>query len=368
MHMPVLPHPKRLTTVAAAWHARLSSQEQIFFAQRLAFLVEGGVPLMDALGVMRGQVRSRSCRRVIEALRSEIAAGHPLADGMRAFPGAFGASAVTLVSIGESCGLLGRNLQHLADELKKQQQLRRKIIGALTYPAVVLAAAFGIVVFLTASLLPKLLPMFLSLHVRLPASTRALLAASAFVRSSGLWVLMGLAGAGVVLASCIRRSTRVLRWCEYAFLRVPAFGSLLRHASVAHFSRAVGTLLTSGLTLREACIACATVNGRGLYDLHFLTMAETVNRGNQLSTHLLRHPRLFPELFGQMIAAGEQSGKLPEAFLYLSDHYEREIDEAANGLSALLEPALMLFTGALVGFIAIAVISPMYAITQSLHA
>ena len=243
-----------------------------------------------------------------------------------------------------------------------------KIIGALTYPAVVLAAAFGIVVFLTASLLPKLLPMFLSLHVRLPASTRALLAASAFVRSSGLWVLMGLAGAGVVLASCIRRSTRVLRWCEYAFLRVPAFGSLLRHASVAHFSRAVGTLLTSGLTLREACIACATVNGRGLYDLHFLTMAETVNRGNQLSTHLLRHPKLFPELFGQMIAAGEQSGKLPEAFLYLSDHYEREIDEAANGLSALLEPALMLFTGALVGFIAIAVISPMYAITQSLHA
>ncbi len=344
---------------------RLPIVDQAFFAQRLAFLIDGGMPLLEALAVTERQLRSKDAKRVAATLHAEVSRGRSLGDGMQA-TGAFGGAAVTLVSVGERCGMLGRNLQRLADEMKKGRRLRRKVLGAMAYPCIVLTATCGIVVYLLASLLPKLLPMFAELHAELPPSTRAVIALSGFLRRYGAWM----AAAAVTVLGCIRLlrlRPQMRQRCELALLRVPAIGPLLRDLQLARLGRSVGTMLSGGLSLRDAC-ALAADPGAGAYDAQLLAMAEAVNEGRSLSSHLATQPKLFPEAFTQLVASGEESGKLPEAFLYLADHYEREIDESAAGLSATLEPALMLLTGAAVGFIAIAVISPMYSLTQSLHA
>jgi type II secretory pathway component PulF len=362
----------RCGAAADAWLRRLSppalsTQERIFFAQRLAFLIDGGVPILDGLRMMAGQMRSRRCVRIIDALRDDVANGQSLSRSLRKFPAAFETMAVTLIDVGESCGLLSQNLHYLADELKKRRALRRKVTGALLYPALVIVATACITVFLTVSLLPKLMPMFMSLHMTLPASTRAVMAVSAFLQKRGLMLLDALTACMLVLAIAIRRSVRVRIGAERIVARLPVAGTLVRGINVAHFSRAVGLLLGS-MTLRDALTTYASMCGSALYKERFIAMGDAVERGEQMSACLRDQPRTFPELFAQMIAVGEQSGKLRETLFYLSDHYEREIDDAARDLSSLVEPVLMLGTGAVVGFIALSIITPMYAITQNLHA
>lgn len=348
---------------------RFSLLEQAFFAQRLAFLIEGDMPLTTALAACGQQMKSREARRVTEALRAEVSAGQSLSGAMRRQSGAFGTMAVTLVSVGESCGILGKNLQHLADELKKRERLRKKVLGALAYPVVVLAATCGVVTYLLAALLPKLLPVFAEMHAQLPMSTRLVIAASRTLRKHGLMMFAVTAGLATTLVWAVRRSARMRERAELALLRVPVAGTLLRHVRIVRMCRALGLLLCGGLTLRDACMLAADAGPRaGTYDAHLRAMADAVNQGKPLSWHLSRHPALFPELVAQMVASGEESGKLPQAFLYLADHYDREIDDLTGALSTLLEPALMLCTGAAVGFIAMAVITPMYSLTQSLHA
>lgn len=346
---------------------KFSAQDQIFFAQRLAFLIDGDVSILDGLRILGEQVRSRGCARVIDAVRDDVANGRTLSASLGKFPAAFEEVAITLIRVGETCGLLSRNLHHLADELKKRRQLRRKIFGALLYPALVAAATLGITVFLTVYLLPKLTPIFLSMNMDLPASTRAVIGVSAFLRKRGFMVLAALAAFVVACVVAARRSARLRGGFARHVLKVPLIGRLVQYHNLAHFGRAAGLMLGSGMTLRDTLATHASMSGNVFYKRHFQAMSETVDRGERVSAYLRRYPKLFPDLFSQMIAVGEHSGKLSDAFLYLSEFYEREVDDSAKEMSDLIEPLLMIGTGALVGFIALAVISPMYAITRTLH-
>ncbi|MBI3572376.1 type II secretion system F family protein [Candidatus Kaiserbacteria bacterium] len=346
---------------------RLSIKDQAFFAKRLAFLITAGVPIMESLIMIHEQARSRAFSRVIDVVIDDVANGQYLSKSLERFPEMFGQFAVNLIKVGETSGTLSQNLDYLADELKKKQMLRRKIIGALIYPAVITFATLGITAFLMVYLFPKIIPVFLSLRTKLPLSTRIVIAISSFLRHWGL-LLIFLIVAGVAAFMVARkRSGRLRTLVDRFILKVPVLGTMTRYYNLANITRTLGLLLKTGTTLSAALAITADTSMNIIYQQHLAALGQSVIRGKTLSVYLDQQREIFGDILCQMVAVGERSGTLSSTLIYLSEFYEHELDDYARGLSSLIEPALMICMGLLIGFVAISIITPIYAITQNLH-
>ncbi|HVU79837.1 MAG TPA: type II secretion system F family protein [Candidatus Paceibacterota bacterium] len=344
---------------------RFSLKEQVHFAKRLSFLMEAGVPLADGLAMLEAQANKRGS--VLGSVARDVTSGQALWRSMARFPRAFSDLAVSIVRVGEESGGLSESLAYLADELKKRQMLRGRLIGAFVYPAAVAAATLGIVLFLVLYLFPKLIPVFNSLHAELPFTTRAIIGLSFFLEQWGLWALLAIAVLAAGAALLLRQSERLRLLRDACALRIPIAGPLLVDYHAAGIARTLGLLLKSGLTLSEAIRLTARTVRNLAYRRGLASLAYAVERGEPVSVRLGAQAALFPAMFSQMLEVAERSGSLPDTLLYLSDLYEREVEEYAKNLSTLLEPALMVTMGLVVGFIAVSIITPIYGITQNLH-
>jgi len=346
---------------------RLSTNDRVLFAKRLAFLISGEVPLLESLRMMREQTKSSKLVRVLDIIIADVSNGRQVSESLKKFPGMFDKFAINIIKVGETSGILSQNLTYLADELKKKNILRGKVIGSLLYPTLVTVTTLGITIFLTVYLFPKIMPVFSSLNIKLPMSTKIVIAVSIFLRKWGIHLLAGIAAAAVILAAAHRR-VRIFRLgFEHVMLRLPIVGTMVEYYNLANFSRTLGLLLKSGVTLNQSLMIAAETSSNLVYKNQFLGMGEAINRGETLATYLRGHRHLFADILPQMVAVGERSGNLASALLYLSDYYEREVDEFSKSLASLIEPFLMIGMGVLVGFIAISIITPIYGITQNLH-
>ena len=348
--------------------ARLSLKDQVHFAKRLSFLMSAGVPLAEGLDIMRGQARGGSRARVLESIVRDVSGGQSLSRSFSKFPRVFGGFTVSVVRVGESSGTLSASLAYLAEELAKKHLLRRKLAGACIYPLIITLATFGITAFLMLYLFPKIMPVFASLHTTLPFTTRVVMATSVFLERWGIVLLLaGVAAAvagGIVLAY-----SRVARWWrDWALLRLPVAGRMIMYYNVAQGTRTLGLLLTSGLRLSEALSVAVETARNSIYKEEFIRLGKVVERGERMSVYMRKRPAYFPNMLADMLAVGERSGSLSETLLYLSDMYEREVDDAAKNISILMEPALMVIMGLVVGFIAVSIVTPIYGVTQDLHA
>lgn len=340
-------------------------QDQAFFARRLAMLVKAGVPILESLRLMQDQTRARTAR-VITKIGNDVANGQYLHKSMARHANMFGEFAINITRIGELSGTLSENLLYLADEIEKKRELKKKLIGALLYPAAILVASMGVTVLLTVYLFPKLLPVFKTLNVPLPFTTRALIATSDFFIHYGWWVL----GALVifVVASAFALKIRRVRYLAHiVLLRLPIIGSFLRNYYLTNICRTLGILLTGKVTAVEATTVSADTAINLVYQKELRALAATIVRGGNISGHLKKKPNLFPHLLYQLIAVGERTGNLSKTLLYLSDMYEKEFDDKTKQVSTILEPALMIVMGLLVGFVAISIITPIYGVTQHLQ-
>jgi type II secretory pathway component PulF len=346
---------------------RLSIKEQVFFIKRLSFLIRANVPILEGLHMVKDQTTSRRHIRIVSKVIDDIANGQSLSKSLGKFPHIFGDFGINIIKVGESSGTLSQNLEYLADELKKRQALRRKVIGAFVYPAVVTFATLGITAFLMLYLFPKITPIFASLHSELPLSTKIVMAISVFLQHWGIAVLAGIALVSIACVVTLRRSTAFHFWFDRMIMRIPVIGPMIRYYNLAIATRTIGLLLKSGITLSEAIPLTGDTTQNLVYKYEFKNLAHTVNRGEQISNYLKKNRELFPDVMTQMIAVGERSGNLSNTLVYLSDFYEAEVDDFTKNLSSLIEPALMVIMGILVGFVAISIITPIYGITQSLH-
>ncbi|MBC7836539.1 type II secretion system F family protein [Acetobacteraceae bacterium] len=346
---------------------RFSLKEQMFFARRLAFLINAGVPLIEGLHIMRAQARRGGQARMLDHVLKDISNGQSLSKSFGKFPRVFGNFTISILKIGESSGTLSICLNYLADELKKRQILSRKVISAFIYPAVITLATIGITAFLMLYLFPKIIPIFTSLNMELPLTTRIVMAASVFMQHWGLLVMVGVVLVGIATTILLRRSQRVHFYFDHALVRTPLMGTIVRYYNIANTTRTLGLLLRSGVKLSDALPIVADTTKNLVYRAQLHELGEVVNRGEKISTHLIRETRYFPPIVGHMIAVGERSGTLSETLVYLSELYEHEVDEFTKNLSTLVEPALMIVMGVVVGFIAVSIITPIYGITQNLH-
>ncbi|MBI2482077.1 MAG: type II secretion system F family protein [Candidatus Vogelbacteria bacterium] len=350
-------------------HTKWSIKEQSFFAKRLSFLMSAGLPLLDSLQLLHRQtnVRSRS-NKVLDTLIDDIASGYYLSKSLARFPTIFGQFAVNIVKIGEESGILSQNLNYLAAELKKKQILRRKIISALIYPIIITLATLGITAFLMIYLFPKIMPIFTSLRVDLPLSTKIVIAISSFLHHWGLASLIGLSSSLIILATTIKKNRPIRRWYEKLLLKLPVLGTMIKNYNLANASRTLSLLLQSNMTLNGALAITAETSENLIFKNTWQTWAEIANRGECLDFALNKEgTKVLPDIFKQLVSVGEVSGNLADTLMYLSELYEQELDDITKDLSTMIEPALMIFMGLLIGFIAISIITPIYSLTQNLH-
>lgn len=352
---------------AISFSGTLSTKDQTFFAKRLSFLIRSGVPVLESLYMIKEQTRSKNHITIIDTLINDVSNGQFLSSSLARSKKLFDDFAINIIRIGETTGILSENLDYLAEELKKKQALRRKVIGAFVYPFIVSCATLGITTFLIVYLFPKIMPVFLSLHVKLPITTRIVIWISNFLRADGLYFFLGII---VVISSVLiakKKSKKVQFYIDRNLLRIPIIGNILQYYNLANGNRTLGLLLRSGVTLSESLSITGDTAGNLAYQKEYYALMEAVNRGEKLSSYLRTQRSMFPDVLTQIIEVGERSGDLQNSLIYLAQFYENEVDDFTKNLSNMVEPVLMICMGISVGFIAISIITPIYGITQNLH-
>lgn len=345
---------------------RFSLKEQIFFAKRLSFLVKAGVPLMESLIIIRNQTASKGKAKVYETIITDVANGQNLSTSIKKYKYFLTDFGVNLIKVGETSGILEQNLTYLADELAKKSALRKKVIGAMVYPIFITFATLGVTGLLTVYIFPKIMPIFVSLHVPLPFTTRALIAVSAYLREWGLLTLLAIALL-TILYFILRFRFDTFRFhTDKALLYIPLAGSIARSYNLANFCRTMGLMLKSGVPVATAIEITAETTPNTVYQAAYARVAESVVRGQPMSQQLADEPKLFPSILTHMLAVGEKTGSLAPTLSYLAEMYELEVDDQTKNLSSSIEPILMMVMGLLVGLIAVSVITPIYGITQHL--
>lgn len=345
---------------------RLSIKEQTFFVKRLSFLIKAGIPVRDSLMMIRDQTKKSGYASMLETVIASVSSGQKLSTSLDKFKNMFSDFTINIIGFGEQSGILSENLEYVADELHKRQALRKKIISASVYPLIVTIATIGITAFLIIYLFPKIMPIFRSINLSLPLSTRIVLAVSNFSIRFGLIGLVLIIAASISFSLALKKSYKVRLYFDSLLLKLPVVGKIIIDYNLANFARTLGLLLKSGITIGEALQILANTTSNQVYKKEFTELFHAVNRGSKISAYLGKKKQLFPDMATHIVAAGEHSGNLPDSLMYLSDMYETEIDDFTKNLGSIVEPVLMIIMGLLVGFIAISIITPIYGITQHL--
>lgn len=347
-------------------YTKFSVSKQTFFAKRLSFLIKAGVPMLESVTVIRKQAKSKAEEKVLGKIAEDIANGQSLAGSLAKFKGVFGNFAINVIKAGESSGTLTANLNYLADELKKKEMLRRKIIGALLYPAIVTFATIGITGVLIIYIFPKIVPIFKSLNAELPVSTKILIFVSEAIRNHGTLIFISFFLFIAGLVALVKYWPKARYFFDGFIFRLPFTGPIAQNYNLTNTTRTLGLLLRSGLSLTESLHITADTTENVQYKRAFEVTAQGVIKGKTVSELIQLYPKIFPDMLTHMVAIGERSGNLSNTLLYLSEYYEGDFDEQTKNLSSSIEPALMIMMGLLVGFVAISVITPIYEITNTL--
>ena len=345
---------------------RMSVREQTFFIKRLSFLIKAGIPILESLVMIKDQTRKKSHANIMKSIVADVSRGQYLSTSLAKFTKVFGEFSINIISFGESTGMLSDNLEYLAEELRKKHALRKKVMGAFIYPIIVTIATFGITGFLMVYLFPKIMPVFTSLRITLPLSTRIVIFMSDFLRNHGFALIMGLIIFVIALIVTLKQSKTFHYYFDKVIMKLPLIGNVIKNYNLANSTRTMGLLLKSGVTLAETLEITTRVAGNLVYKEEFRKMAIVTDRGEKMSVYLKTRRDLFPDILTQIVSVGERSGNLSHSLIYLSELYEAEVDDFTKNISTMIEPVLMIVMGIMVGFIAISIITPIYSITQNL--
>jgi type II secretory pathway component PulF len=343
--------------------------DRVLLAKHLATMIHAGIVLDEALDILIDETANRRLRRVLTEVKRRVDRGEAFAAALRARPAVFSELLVEMVRIGEESGTLEENLLYVATQLEHDYDLRRKIRGAAAYPTLVLVLTFLMGLGLTYFILPKLIPLFTSLRVELPLSTRIVLATARFTTAWGYLFFPGVVVAFFGLRIALRSDPIRPTW-HRLLARIPLVGKISVDANLAITTRTLGILLRSGLPITEALRITAEASRNENYRALLVFASREVEKGLPLSESLRRSgvaTRILPVIVPRMIGVGERTGTLAEGVLSLADFYEREVDSATKNLSTVLEPALIIVIGLAVLLLALSIISPIYKITGSIQ-
>lgn len=338
--------------------------EVAVFARQFATMIEAGITIMRALTILGSQTENPVLVETISSMRAEIASGASLSEAVAGYPKVFDRLFVAMVRAGEASGTLDQVLKRSADNLERRVELQRKIKSALTYPVAVLVLVVLILTAMLIFVVPTFKNIFASLGGQLPLPTRILLAVShIFVEFLPL-VLVGYA-AVVVGFIKMRRSKKGKAVLDRVALKLPVFGTLIHKYALARFSQTLSTLVRSGVNLVPALDIAAEVAQNALVVEAVVDTRDGISQGEQMATRLANHP-IFPPMFTQMVAVGEESGSLDSLLEKVAKFYHDEVEAMTESLASLLEPLLIVVLGGVVGSMVIALYMPMFDVIKLL--
>ncbi len=344
---------------------RISQEDQINFAKNLAVLLKGGVTINEAIETLGNQARGGALREVLFRFKERLEKGTSLASSISEEGDMFGKVFVSLVKAGELSGALADNLEFLAAWLERDSRLRRDISSVMLYPKIVLAAVILLGGGLTSFILPKLVPMFTSLHVDLPLVTVILLEISLFNQKYWMYILAGLLLLWLGIYLLLKWEPVRYRYHK-ALLGLPYVKDFAVGSQLALFSQLMGTLLKSGISIDEALFT-SYLGTSNLYVKSALKeIIDRVNKGVSLVAALKEYPEIYPMNSVSILLVGENSGTLEESFFKVSDFWTQEVKEKTKLLPTIIEPILLVFIALAVAFIAFSIILPIYKLTGNL--
>lgn len=340
-----------------AHQAGIPSRDMDQFIWQLASLIRSSVPILRALSLIARQTKNKNLKAIVDDLELQIKQGALLSEAMQKYPSVFNNMTVSMVTAGEKSGSLDAVLYKLAEYREKDQDLKRKIQSALAYPSIVIAAGIGTVFLMFTYFLPKLTKLFHGMKQELPVPTKILMAVSSF--AANYWYVFILAAALLaVVIGMNKPGSRKKFMLDMFVLRIPIVNRFVRTAEIARFARSLGLLLKSGIPVFESLsLAANTLDNAALREKMAEASAAIIDQGCTVSESFKR-AGVFPEFTINMVAVGEESGRLEESLAEVAASYEKEVDQTIKIMTTMIEPLLILIVGGFVGLIVFAMLLP----------
>ncbi|MGO9451505.1 MAG: type II secretion system inner membrane protein GspF [Candidatus Binataceae bacterium] len=340
----------------------MSSSDLSLLTRQLAALLGAGVQLVDALGVLSDQSSRAQVKRMLSQVRERVREGSSLADALAAHPNIFSDLYVGMVRAGEQAAALEAVLDRLAEYSERQSEFVSKVRGALTYPVIMMCVGAAIMTFLVTYVVPQVATIFEEQHAALPIATQILIALSAFLTGYWLWILIFLvaSAAGIMFGFSTPRGRRLY---DTVMLRAPYLGQTMVRIICARFARTLATLLAAGVQLLPALDAVKGVVTNGLLRSAIEKSREEIRQGHGMG-HTLSQSGLFPPLLIEMVRVGERSGELERMLERVADNYEREVEHSLSQMTTILEPMMTLMMAAVIVFMMLAVLMPIFQLNQ----
>jgi len=354
--------PAQLREALAGWHARVGSHDLMLFTRELATLLKAGLPLDRCLQSLATLAEIDALKTIVRRVLLDVQEGKSLSDALAGHPRAFPPLYVNMVKAGEAGGVLEMILERLADYLEQSQAVRDEVRSAMVYPLFLVGVGGLMVVVMLTYVLPKFAVLFNDLGGQLPTSTQLVMSMSAALRA--YW--WGMALAVLVLFVAFRRWAATVggRMTVDRFkLRMPVLGDLLTKIQVARFARTLGTMLKSGVPLIRSLEIVKAVVGNVVIGRALTSVQHDVSEGKGLAAPLER-TGVFPSMALQMVGVGEETGRLDEMLLVVSDHYDRDVTNSIRSLMSLVGPVVLITIAAVVGFIIMAVMSAIFSVNE----
>ena len=342
-------------------------KKMVQFTRQLSTLQDAGLPILRSLRILEQQERPGLLKAILRNVADEVEGGATLSEAMGKFPKAFDRLYVNMVAAGETGGVLDVILQRLADFMEKAQSLKRKIRGAMIYPAVVVSFAAGVVGFIMVKVVPKFEEIFSEFDTELPDITKMLIDASAwfaFGTPPG-WAIVLVSPVAVVLFIKLLNQGRGGRYfLDRVYMTMPVLGTLLRKSAVARFTRTLGTLITAGVPILEAITITRETSGSEVYARALGKVHDAIREGETFATPL-RAARVCDGIVVNMIDVGEETGDLDKMLMKVADNYDEEVDVAVSALVSVIEPIMVVVLGGIVGFIIVALFMPLVSLINA---
>lgn len=343
----------------------ISLAEKINFIENLSIMLKAGISISRALQIGFKQTKNPRFRVILSDVYNQVQSGKGLSEALALYPKVFSNIVITMIKVGEISGNLDKSLEYLANQLHREADLKSKTRGAMIYPSVIVGAMIIIGVLMSIFVLPQLTSVFKDFGGSLPFTTRMVILFSDFM-SAHAFVTIGGMIAIVVAVVAFHRTYRGKKFFDIFFLHFFVINTIIKKVNLARFARILSSMLKSGIPIVQGLEVASESMGNIPYRELIAESSTDVKLGKSLTQSLGKDSQLFPVLVVQMLEVGEESGTVQEILEQLALHYEEEVDTTLRNLSSIIEPLLLLFIGGIVGILALALISPIYNISQTI--
>ena len=339
---------------------KIKPEDIVIFSKQFATMVKAGLPILQTLSMLRDQLEHPEVKIIVEDVRKNLEGGLTLSKCFEKYPKVFDNVYINLIKAGEASGKLDVFLLKLVDSLEKREKVKKKIKGALMYPAVMFTVAITVMVFMLVKVVPIFAEMYEGMGVGLPTPTQVIMNASNFMRGTGGMVLLLTTVIGFIVFRYLTTKVPAIRYKWHGrMLKMPVFGDMILKSLIARVSLIMGNLSAAGVNLLESIEIAKQVSNNDVVTQALENVKKGVFSGDTLTKLFLKEPT-FPPTFSQLVSVGEQTGNLDEMFTSVSMYYEEEFDTAVDNMSSLIEPIMIVFMGVMIGGLMIAMYSPIF--------